>query len=1530
MKVYKRILSIVMALVITFAMIPISASADSAQEIQITDGETYTGYIGTTHQLNVAFLPEGADQEWLYWESSDANTVEVDSETGDLSLRKVGTAVITATSSDTHLTDSITVEVMDCPSIVMDQETVIYATPESAESVFSFVPETSGVYIFHSYNNQHDTYAYLYDSAMNYLYEDDDGAEFDNNFKLSYELTAGEKYYFKSKFCDSENVGTYSVELNMCPPATSMEITNAEDTLCYVGFSNYFDVVFSPENAAGEEVIWTVDDPEAATINGNNIIFHKVGEFIVTATSESNFVDSCTVTVAEPAVLTKDQPVRFTACNDTKYIKFEPTESEPLRIDVNNPTNAENLGMVLFDSSGQMLDESVYALEHEFEAGETYYIRIAVYSEESGEYIVSLMELVPAISMSIDKGDAYTAYLGSEVYLNAIFAPDNAMSEEVSWESNNPEVAYVDEYGCVMLIKKGVATITATSENNLVATCEITIEEYSTIALDQSETVELNMDKPDAYFYFTPEEDGYYVFYSNSEYDPRGYIFDTEFNELSSNDDVGENHDFRVGYFMDAGTTYILKTEFNDSSVSGSFDVAVEKAKYITNLEILSPPDKMEYVEGQLDNYLTYDGLALRATWSDNSTTDWEYGQGNYIEDQPVFLNVDEDGLVNISCGGQEASFTFTLVENPVESIELVSGSITLVEEVGGHEENGVYYYDFFMPSDVTIRIHYTDTSSKTVNVHDNVDGYRFSWYFDQYEHPWVLDGEQYVTIEYLGANIELPVTIIENPVDHIELVSGTSYFYMENSNGYIEPEADEPFFYYYCGSHNHSDAVIRIVYNDGRLAVEANVGDEVDGFTVNWQDNQYDHPWGVGDNNQSAIEYLGYTVNLPITVKGNSVESIELVSGSITLVENAGGYEEDGIYYYDFSMPSDVTVKIHYTDAPSKTVNVYDNVDGYWFDWYSDQYEQRWVLGGEQYATIEFLGAKTQIPVSIIENPVDHIELLSGTSKTYIENSNGRIDGQWGEPYFYYYCDESDHRDALIKIVYKGRRAVYAKIGQKINGYLVSWEDNQYETPWVLGEENQSTIEYLGHTVNLPITVEKSKVVGLEVVSGGSITFIENAYGYEEDGIFYYSYELPSDLMVKILYSNDDSKIVNVHETVDGYSFNWDSKQQEKPWVLGDDNHLTLSYLGAEVEVPVSIVETPVDYIEINSAPTREYFYGDETYGYNYENGDYEFYPSDMKGLSFTVYYKDESAKTFTYEDIDEDGYINGYGYNAYCADWYPEIGDVVVTFEYMGKSADYEVVLKDTTVESISVTKLPDNPIYSDYQFFPDLTGMEITITYSDQTNKVVTLTEENANYQHHSLSGETICRVEVDNDELSIYKTEHGLSVFYMGISEKISGIAFEAKPIASITLGDVSANGDGMSLDIVYTDKTHLSLALELVDFHEFGVSNCSANGKTEKGYLDYMINTYKDEEGNEEYYTVFILGEEINIDANPAIIGDANRNGEMDVLDATILRRYLVGGWDETIDPLATDMNKDGVISLKDFTLLCRALVNWGS
>ena len=1163
----------------------------TATSVEIIHVEDIKMYEGGNHRLSAKLYPENAIDETFTWETDD-ETVATVSQDGIVTAVAEGDVTITVTTEN-GLTDTVNVTVYSPKEIGLAEKKAGTISPDFQDDIFVFSPQEDGKYKI-IIECQEVIHTSVKDSEGEWI--NSSGGSW---YSFNVDLLSGKTYDIITFTPEEVGSADYNIIIEKLVPATAISIGNYEERNYYTDEECFLHIAFNPENAIEEKITWQTSNPEVATIeyynygggqpdedtfvninfvsagtvtitatsenglcdsaeftvvnrptateieitNGENlsgfiaitkqlwvesypygslvqnltwessdetvatvdengeVTFLKTGTVSITVSSPEGLSDTCTVTVKEPEVLTIENPVLVTMTNnEIQYLKFTPYESGVLRFYFTEISNDNEPKLDIFDSSMNWLtgENDDEFLEYVYEAGKTYYISTDFgyyYGDGSGTYYINMAKPVAATAISLDVGTEYKGYIGDEKRLQVVYDPIYAFKETIAWASSDDDIVSVDEEGNICLKAVGTATITATSENGLEATCDVTVEDFEKIELAEEKNVTLSSGNS-SFYYFTPEEDGYYTFYSyNNDYDTYGYILNSDMETLAEDDDSGEASNFKIKYYLEAGTKYILKSRFYGDE-EGSFNVSIKNLNAVTKLELISMPKKSEYFEGVEPYDINYDGLKLKVTWSDNSETEWEFNYDNawYIEDSHIeldYTNYHENGEVDLIC--DEASVTLTF-------------------------------------------------------------------------------------------------TFTQNPVDHIELVSkGTRTTYFENYDGYIDSIGDSEFFYYY--TRFPWDAKIKIVYKNGRTVI-SNIDRAVDGYEIDWNDNQYNTPWVEGTNNKSTISYLGHTVNLPITVKKNNVDHIELVS--------------------------------------------------------------------------------------------------AGDRATYFENYGGYMDVNHNGEFFYYNVNEP--WDAVIKIVYKDGKSVTTKFEDAVEGYQIEWEHNQYDTPWVLGTNNKATISYLGHTVSLPITVKKNNVKSIQVVSG-KVTCIENTYGEQWEDSYYYYYDIPSNITMKINYTDGTSKTVNIHDTVDGQYFDCNSDQEFKPWVLGDNNSLTVSYLDVTTKLPVSIIKNPVDRIELITAPTRKYIYGDQEFGYTYQDGTYGFYPTDLTGLSFKVYYKNGTIKTFTYNDIGINDMVNGYRVELHYDYYNPQIGKHAVTLYYIGKTADYTVELLEAghvhTKDAGTVTK-------------------------------------------------------------------------------------------------------------------------------------------------------------------------------------------------------------------------------------------------
>ena len=118
---------------------------------------------------------------------------------------------------------------------------------------------------------------------------------------------------------------------------------------------------------------------------------------------------------------------------------------------------------------------------------ETWVNTIRVYTGPVGPVAVTGVSLNKT-STSIEQG--------GEEQLTATVAPSNADNQNVSWSSNAPTIASVDQTGKVSALSPGTATITVTTEDgNHTATCTVTVTapptpiEVTGISIDATATI---------------------------------------------------------------------------------------------------------------------------------------------------------------------------------------------------------------------------------------------------------------------------------------------------------------------------------------------------------------------------------------------------------------------------------------------------------------------------------------------------------------------------------------------------------------------------------------------------------------------------------------------------------------------------------------------------------------------------------------------------------------------------------------------------------------------------------------------------------------------------------------------------------------------------------------------------------------------------------------------------------------------------------------------------------------------------------
>lgn len=156
---------------------------------------------------------------------------------------------------------------------------------------------------------------------------------------------------------------------------------------------------------------------------------------------------------------------------------------------------------------------------------------------------------------------------------------------------------------------------------------------------------------------------------------------------------------------------------------------------------------------------------------------------------------------------------------------------------------------------------------------------------------------------------------------------------------------------------------------------------------------------------------------------------------------------------------------------------------------------------------------------------------------------------------------------------------------------------------------------------------------------------------------------------------------------------------------------------------------------------------------------------------------------------------------------------------------------------------------------------------------------------------------------------------------GVTEEDGDIDVPFYPVVSLTGISVTT----LPSKLEYEKGEELSM--------EGAVVTAYYDDDSSKTITSYKVSGYDPEVTGEQTITVSFGNRTTTFKvtvAEPAsavVIGDANGDGVVDGMDATLLLQYAAG-WDVTVDEAAGDANGDGVVDGMDATLLLQYAAGW--
>ena len=244
-------------------------------------------------------------------------------------------------------------------------------------------------------------------------------------------------------------------------------ITLSQNTLnLNTGNNATLTYTITPANATNKRVTWSSSDMNVISVVDGVVTANRAGSSTITVTTEDgSFFDTCTITVADVAVLAKSISLDRTTIDVDKDISTTLTAT----ILPENTTNKN----VVWSSSKPTIAKVENGLVTGLAKGQTV---ITAKTSDGSNLTASctVNVLIPVTGISLNKNSINLNPNGT-TQLVATVLPANASNTNIIWETSNPSVITVNK-GLVTAKTIGSATITArTEDGNYTAVCVINV-----------------------------------------------------------------------------------------------------------------------------------------------------------------------------------------------------------------------------------------------------------------------------------------------------------------------------------------------------------------------------------------------------------------------------------------------------------------------------------------------------------------------------------------------------------------------------------------------------------------------------------------------------------------------------------------------------------------------------------------------------------------------------------------------------------------------------------------------------------------------------------------------------------------------------------------------------------------------------------------------------------------------------------------------------------------------------------------------
>ena len=269
--------------------------------------------------------------------------------------------------------------------------------------------------------------------------------------------------FFSCNSDDDHNVAVTGVNLDK------------EELSLKVGAESTLIATVTPTTATNKEVSWASNKPNIATVANGLVTAVAAGAATITVTASADNTKTDTVTV-----MVTESTVAVAGVNlDKEELSLE-VGAESTLIATVTPTTATNK-KVTWSSDKPNIVAVANGLVTAVAAGAaTITVTASADNTKTDTVTVTVTESIVAVTgVNLDK-EELSLEVGAESTLIATVTPTTATNKEVTWSSDKPNIATVDN-GLVTAVAAGTATITVTTSADNTKTDTVTVTVTSTL-----------------------------------------------------------------------------------------------------------------------------------------------------------------------------------------------------------------------------------------------------------------------------------------------------------------------------------------------------------------------------------------------------------------------------------------------------------------------------------------------------------------------------------------------------------------------------------------------------------------------------------------------------------------------------------------------------------------------------------------------------------------------------------------------------------------------------------------------------------------------------------------------------------------------------------------------------------------------------------------------------------------------------------------------------------------------------------------